>query len=87
LSTILKFALMPLVTRAESASRLVVAVDGCLRWLNTVALWVIALTVGGAPAPDDTRAALIGALTVVGLGLLMANVIHLASSLNETHEW
>lgn len=72
--------LAPMVTRAESALHRVIAVYGCLRWLNTIALWVVGLT-GGGGSPDNTCVAVIGTLIVVGLGLLIVSVVHIGSSL------
>ena len=72
--------LAPLITRAESALHRVIAMYGCLRWGNTVALWIFGLT-SGAGSPDDARLAVIATLIVVGLGLLIVSVVHIGSSL------
>ena len=73
--------LAPLVTRVKSPLQRVIAVYGLLRWLNTIALAVIALTAGDQFISDDTRLMLGIALIALGLVLLIASVLHIGSSL------
>lgn len=75
--------LAPLLARVKSPLQRVVAVYGCLRWLNTVALWVGGL-LGDNSNPDETRVALIVALIVSGILILMLSVVQIGSSLETT---
>ncbi len=70
--------LAPIVTRAESTLHRRIAVYGCLRWLNTVALWGVMI---GGKSGDDLRVALVCTLIVIGVVILWASVLHIGSSL------
>ncbi len=72
--------LAPLVTRAESSLHGVIAVYGGLRWVNTVAIWVVLVT-GGNGSGDENRIAWMVALIAIGILILWASVFHIGSSL------
>ena len=77
--TVMLFA--PLFTRAESSLHGVIAVYGGLRWVNTVAIWVVLVT-GGNGSSDENRVAWMVALIAIGILILWVGLLHIGSSLN-----
>ena len=73
--------LAPLVTRAESPLHRMIAVYGALRWVNTVAFWVMGVA-ALSEISSNTTSTLAGLLMCSGIVILFVSVAQIASSLN-----
>ena len=62
----------------------VIAVYGCLHWLNTIAFWGVGVAALGSAIGQGTRALdLAGVLIGIGLLILVASIVQFASDLEE----